>query len=265
MMLGSVAGCSDGRGCAGRSETSESPGSPPAAPFDGGMVPRVITPDGATALAPPPPEGPPPAECSGRALDFAAVVNDPRCKVGARRAKALRAALEADGGAALRALRQVARPAEGGGLEVAVTNAGATALVLPLSWHRELPAFTALAEDTRHGQVFELEPPRLDDAEALDAGAGDGSAPGDAGDAGATDLHPTFAQIELSPGGSIKGVVRISPRIVRRLAPSCPDGGTCAPARLAPGPYTLHLGELLLDVEAGPPARLPWTVTEVLP
>ena len=49
--------------------------------------------------------------------------------------------------------------------------------------------------------------------------------------------------------------VKVDPTIVKRLDRS--DGGG-APAKLMPGKYTLHVGQLVSDVEAGPPARIPW-------
>lgn len=268
-LLVALGACSDERGCGARSERAEDPETGIVEPFDGGMAPRVITPDGATVFAPPAAEGGPPAACSGRALTFLGVVTDARCRVGARRAQALRAALEADGGAPLRALRQVVAPSDGGRLALSVINEGPSALVLPLSWHRDLPAFTALAEDVPRGEVYELEAPRFAPDERFDAGLTDGASPEAAHGIDAStepsEIHPTFAQIELLPGASIQGTVVVAPRVARRLRPPCPDGGTCAPARLKAGKYMLHLGELLLDVEAGPPARWPWTAPEVLP
>ena len=75
-----------------------------------------------------------------------------------------------------------------------------------------------------------------------------------------------FARIVLAPGGAAVATDRDPPS--RRCASlgaadaggdRCVDGGRRArPSRLAKGRYTLHVGELLTDVEAGPPARVTW-------
>lgn len=186
-------------------------------------------------------------DASAGATSFVSVLLDPRCAIGSARAKQLRADLEGDGGAV--ALKQEARldpgpsaVAEGLRVEVRLVNTGKLPLVLPLSHHSKLPAFTALAEDARRA-IFELEPPTLD---------------------GVTDsVRPRFAALSLPPGGAAVAAVNVTPKITRRIAPACPadgngsgEGGACAPPKLPKGRYTLHVGQLVTDVEAGPPARI---------
>ena len=117
-------------------------------------------------------------------------------------------------------------------------NVGKTPLTLPISWHPKLPAFTALAEDEEHHALYELELPKLDVRDAADAGS-----------------H--IARIVLAPGAFAHARVAVSPNITKRIAPSC-DDGPCAPPKLAPGNYTLHIGQLVCDVAAGAPARIAW-------
>lgn len=184
--------------------------------------------------------GPIDAACSGAELSLAAAVVDKRCAIESSRAKQLRAALERDGGPPV-TLRQEAKVASDGRIALRLVNTGASALVLPLSYSAKLPAFSVLAEDDKHS-VFELESPRLEvAAEKAD--------------------RPRFARIVLAPGAAAVASFTVSPVVSRVLgrgrgvaADKCPDGGTCAPSRLAKGHYTLHVGELLTDVEAGPPA-----------
>ncbi|MBS2014368.1 MAG: hypothetical protein JST00_15885 [Deltaproteobacteria bacterium] len=189
----------------------------------------------------------PRADASAGATSFVSVLLDPRCAIGSARAKQLRADLEGDGGGA--PLKQEAKldpgpsaVAEGFRVEVRLVNAGRQPLILPLSHHSKLPAFTALAEDA-HRAIFELEPPTLD---------------------GVTDTaRPRFAALSLPPGGAAVATVNVTPKITRRIAPACPEegrgageGGTCSPPKLPKGRYTLHVGQLVTDVEAGAPARI---------
>jgi hypothetical protein len=119
-------------------------------------------------------------------------------------------------------------------------------LTLPLSFSAKLPAFTVLAEDDRH-TLYELEPPRLEVASSGPEGA-------------ASNDRPHFARIVLSPGGAAVATIRINSAVVRVVGrgpgDKCDGGPACAPSRLAKGHYTLHLGELLTDVEVGAPARV---------
>lgn len=176
--------------------------------------------------------------CTGPRIDLAAAVVDPRCAIGSSEAKRLRVPLEVDGAAPL--LRQEAAR-EDDAVVVRVVSTSDKPLVLPLSWHPKLPAFTALAEDDAH-QLFELEAPRLVPP----------SAP--------AEEKAHFARVVLAPGAVAFAKPALSTKIEKRIVPSCPEGEACAPARLAPGTYTLHVGQLLIDVEAGAPARLPWMV-----
>jgi hypothetical protein len=192
-------------------------------------------------------DGPPDPACTGGEIAFAAAVVDPRCAVSATRAKKLRALLERDGGAV--GLRQEAKVVEEGRVALRLVNKGSASLTLPLSFHAKLPAFSVLAEDERH-TLYELEPPQL---ELRDPGQGGRS-------------H--FARIVLPPGGVAVATIAISRVIVRVLgrgaADPCKDagadggGGPCSATRLPKGHYVLHVGELLTDVEAGAPARVPF-------
>lgn len=177
--------------------------------------------------------------CSGASLSFSAVLADPRCAIGSSRAKLLRAEIEFDGGAA--PLKQEAKLDPGpsatpDGIRVVLrlVNAGTTTLTLPLSHHTKLPAFTTLAEDA-HRAIFELEPPKLENV---------------------TDSQkPRFAVLALPPRGAVTATVTVGTTIARRIAPAC-DAGTCAPPKLPKGKYTLYLGQLVTDVEAGAPAKV---------
>lgn len=187
--------------------------------------------------------------CSGAEVSLASALADPRCAIGSGKAKAIRAELEREGKKL--PLRQEAKlvaatsgPSAGdgsaGGATVAVrlVNTGTTTITLPLSYSSQLPAFTALAEDARRA-LFELEAPRLTIAEGSRTG------------------KPRFARIALPPGGAATVTVVVGTTVVRRLDPPC-DAGTCAPARLPGGKYTLHVGQLVSDVETGAPARVEW-------
>jgi hypothetical protein len=196
------------------------------------------------------PDGPIDPACSGSDIALAVAVVDKRCAVGSARAKQLRAMLEHDGGGdAHLPLRQEAKVGADGRVVLRLLNTGSASLTLPLSFSAKLPAFTVLAEDDRHS-LYELEPPRLDVA----AGSPEAAAAND---------RPHFARIVLAPGGAAVASVVISSAIVRVVGrgpeagagtEKCADGGSCA--RLPKGRYTLHVGELLTDVEAGPPARV---------
>jgi hypothetical protein len=191
------------------------------------------------------PDGPVDAACSGMEIAFDVAVVDKRCAIGSGRAKQLRATLERDGGGL--PLRQEAKVAPDGRVVVRLVNTGPAALILPLSFSAKLPAFTVIAEDDRHS-LYELEPPRFEVGAPSAAAAND---------------RPHFARIVLPPGGAAVATIAVQggvARVVGRSAAAekCPDGGTCAPSRLAKGRYVLHVGELLTDVEAGAPARVTW-------
>jgi hypothetical protein len=195
-------------------------------------------------------EGPPDPACTGGDVALASAIVDVRCATDAARAKKLRALLERDGGAA--GLRQEARVVEGGRLALRLVNGSGSTLVLPLSFHGKLPAFSVLAEDERH-TLYELAPPAL---ELRDPGEG---------------ARTHFARIALTPGGSASAILAIAPAIVRVLgrgagdpcrgvdaAPQ--DGGPCNLASLPKGTYVLHVGELLTDVAIDAQARVIWTL-----
>lgn len=186
-------------------------------------------------------DGPIDATCSGTGIALAVVVIDKRCAIGSGRAKQLRALLERDGGVAV-PLKQTARTGADGRVILEVQNAGSAPLTLPLSFSAKLPAFTVIAEDERHS-LYELEPPRLE----VVASAAERD-------------RPHFARIVLAPGGVATTSLTIDAavaRVVRRgPGDKCDGGPACTPARLPKGRYTMHVGELLTDVEAGAPARV---------
>lgn len=193
--------------------------------------------------------------CTGPEISFAVAVVDERCAIGSPRAKALRAALEGDGGVAL-ALRQEAKAEPDGRISLRMINTGSVPLTLPLSWSAKLPSFTVLAQDEHHA-IFELAPPHFEPSGASGGG----------GDASARSDRAHFARIVLPPGGAAMALLTLDTAVTKELTPrrrdgsaACRDGGACAPSRLTRGRYVLHIGELFTDVEAGPPARVPWVV-----
>ena len=191
------------------------------------------------------PAGPVDAACSGAELAFAAAVVDPRCSISAARAKQLRAILERDGSAGALPLRQEAKVLADGRVALRLVNTGPQPLTLPLSFSARLPAFSVIAEDERHSLV-ELAPPRLD----VTAGSAEARADND---------RPHFARIVIAAHGAAVATIAISTvveRVLRRAPGDKCDGGACAPSRLPRGHYTLHIGELLTDVEVGAPARV---------
>lgn len=176
------------------------------------------------------------AACRGESVDLVRVLFDERCAVDRVTAARL---LGANGATKL---EQRAEVEEGGAVVVTLVNAGPKGVTLPLSYHERLPAFSALALDEAKN-LFELVPPRFARPTDSDAGA-----------------KARFARVFLPPGGRARATVIVSPVVVRRIAPKCEgDAASCAPSRLAPGRYSLHVGQLLADVAAGPPAVVPWT------
>lgn len=182
--------------------------------------------------------------CTGPSIDLAAVLADKRCATNAATAKALRAAIEADAKLA-GTLKQEAKRGADGRLELVLVNRGPAAVTLPLSFHPKIPAFVVLADNANESALFELETPRLDVAHAEDADAG----------------GARFARIVLPPSGKATARIAIDPKVVRRVDRKVVDGGAPpAPARLAPGKWTLHVGQLVTDVETGEPATIAWEI-----
>ena len=179
----------------------------------------------------------------GGDVSFAVAVVDERCAIGRVRAKKLRAALEHDGGP-LAMLRQEGKVLDDGRVAVRLVNTGPAALSLPLIFSAVLPAFLVMAED--EGQtVYELAAPRF---EVATAGPGP-----------RTRAH--FARIVLEPGGAATATLTIDPAIASVVARR--GGGDRADAgasKLTKGHHVLRVGELLTDVEAGAPARVPFDV-----
>ena len=185
-------------------------------------------------------DGPPDLACTGAEIAFAVAVVDARCAISAARAKKLRALLERDGGIGL---RQDAKLSPDGRVTLRLVNKSGISLSLPLSFHGKLPVFSVLAEDARH-TLYELASPEL---ELRDRGEGSRS-------------H--FARIVLPPEGAATTTFAVSPTILRVLGRGATDpcrttdAGACGAAKLEKGHYILHVGELLTDVEGGPPARV---------
>lgn len=184
--------------------------------------------------------------CTGATIELATALADRRCATNAATAKALRAAIEADAKLA-GALKQEAKRGADGRLEVWLVNGGAKPVTVPLSWHPKIPAFVVLADNPNENVLYELETPRLEVGRAED---------GDAGAAGAR-----FARVVLPPSGRAVARITIEPKVVKRVDRKVVDGGApAAPARLAPGKWTLHVGQLVTDVETGEPATIAWDV-----
>jgi hypothetical protein len=187
-------------------------------------------------------DGPVDAACvGGKGVDvsLASAVVDPRCAIGRVRARQLRELLEHDGGPPV-SLRQEARVLEDGRVAHRLVNVGSVALTLPLIFSATLPAFLVMAED--EGQtLYELATPRFEVA------------------ASKTRAH--FARIVLEPGGAAVATITVDPGIgsvvARRGGGDRADAGA---SRLPKGHYVLRIGELLTDVEAGAPARVPFDV-----
>jgi len=191
-----------------------------------------------------PSEGPVDPACvggKGGELSFATAVVDERCAIGRVRAKKLRAALEQDGGPPV-PLRQEGKVLEDGRVAVRLVNTGSVALSLPLIFSSALPAFLVMAED--EGQtLYELAAPRFD----VNA-------------SGAARTRAHFARIVLESGGAATATLTIDPTIASVVARRGGDRADAGASKLAKGHYVLRVGELLTDVEAGAPARVPFDV-----
>ena len=190
-------------------------------------------------------EGPVDPACvasKGGELSFASAVVDERCAIGRVRAQKLRASLEQDGGPPP-PLRQEGKVLDDGRVAIRLVNTGSAPLTLPLIFSSSLPAFLVMAED--EGQtLYELAAPRFDVA-----AAGTGSR---------TRAH--FARIVLEPGGAATATLTIDPAIASVVARRGGNRADAGASKLAKGHYVLRVGELLADVEAGAPARVPFDV-----
>jgi len=186
-------------------------------------------------------DGPVDAACvggKGVEVSLAKAVVDERCAIGRVSAKRLRALLERDGGPPV-SLRQEAKVLEDGRIALRLVNTGPVALTLPLIFSATLPAFLVMAED--EGQtLYELASPRFDVA------------------ASKTRAH--FARIVLEPGGVATATITVDPGIASVVARRGGDRADAGASRLPKGHYVLRVGELLTDVEAGAPARVPFDV-----
>lgn len=168
-------------------------------------------------------------------VDLERALGDARCATNAATAKSLRAAVEAEGKAPLAQEAKI----EGDRVVLRLVNKGQKPLVLPLSFHADVPSFSMLLEAVDTRALYEMEPTTI--------------APVDAGTAA------RFARIRLAPGAAATVKVGLPKKIMKRIAPAC-EAGTCAPEKPSPGTYKLHVGQLISDVESGLPASLDWTV-----
>lgn len=178
--------------------------------------------------------------CTGAKVDLAAALASGRCATSSGDAKALRAAYEANA-AAGGALVQEAKRAEDGRVELRLVNRGTAPVALPLSYHPKIPAFVVLADEAKGKELYELATPKLDVPED-EAGAA------------------RFARIVLPPSGVAVARIAIDATIVRRVDKRDAGAGAKVPPRLGPGLWTLHIGQLVTDVETGDPATLAWSV-----
>jgi len=181
-----------------------------------------------------------PACIGGKGVDvsLASAVVDERCAIGRVRAQKLRVLLEHDGGPPV-SLRQEAKVLDDGRIALRLVNTGPVALTLPLIFSATLPAFLVMAED--EGQtLYELAAPRFDVV------------------ASKTRAH--FARIVLEPGGVAIATITIDPGVASVVARRGGDRADAGASKLPKGHYVLRVGELLTDVEAGAPARVPFDV-----
>jgi hypothetical protein len=181
-----------------------------------------------------------PACVGGKGADVAlgTVVVDARCAIGRVRARQLRALLEHDGGPPA-PLRQEAKLLEDGRIVHRLVNVGPAPLTLPLIFSASLPAFLVMAED--EGQtLYELATPRFD--------------------VNAVKGRAHFARIVLEPGGAAVAAITPDLAIASVMARRGGDRADAGPSTLPKGHYVLRVGELLTDVEAGAPARVPFDV-----
>lgn len=243
LLLGASGGCDacsrGGESPSGGTEASApTTGEEPVAEEEGTEGAEAGSPGAARA------DAGPAAACAGAEVDAARALADARCAVGAIAVRKLRAAAE-DAGVASR-LVQRAVAEEDGSVTLRITNTGKRSVTLPLLDHPDLPAFTVLAQEAGGG-LLELAPPTLS-ASAV---------PGDGGvfDGGAR--RSRFARVRLPAGGALVARLVPSTEVRGRLSPPC-EAGPCAPRVLAPGAYILHVGQLFVDLETGPPARVAW-------
>jgi hypothetical protein len=187
-----------------------------------------------------------PAACDGFAIPLIEAALDDRCAVSERDWAAL-----VDGGSRQRegrGLRQEVR-LDGDAVVFSLVNHGEAATVIPLRLHPNRPeqAVSVVVEDDRHA-VFELFPPFIDVARSrLDGGAG----------------RVRSARIRVAAGGAASLRLHIDPRVAKRLdqngnATPCGDAQPCTPHHLPKERYVLYVGQLITDVDAGPPAHMEW-------
>jgi hypothetical protein len=202
--------------------------------------------------------------CEGPSIALVAAAVDARCAIAERAYTSLLAEAaerSPDGAAPPSPLRQIARR-DGDRVRVTLANLGTAPVDVPLrlrAGKREL-AFSVLAEDASHS-VFELAPahPELEPA-AGDAAARDAAA----GDASAGDVRTS--RIRLPPAGVAIARLAIDLHVVKRLEPGAPPDASASASgprpgeRLPRGKYLLHIGQLVTELETGPPAHVAWEV-----
>jgi hypothetical protein len=179
--------------------------------------------------------------CQGAAIDLAAAISDPACAITSGIAKSTRAVFEIAADAGKHSLRQEAVRLDDGRIEVRLVNKGTAAVALPLSWHPKIPAFVVLADNVREKAIYELDAPPL----AVELDGGPPSA--------------RFARVTILPGGHAFARIAINPKIVRRAGKATADAGSL-PDKIGDGKWTLHVGQLVTDVDTGEPASLVWLI-----
>ena len=235
LWLGLAILCAGCDGCRNDAETAASDAEAPEpldAAADVGIVPKTREPlvDAAAHLDPIDPA------CAD-AVDLERALGDARCAIPSSTAKALRAAIEGEG-TGKAPLAQEAK-LEGDHVVLRLVNKGTKPLVLPLSFHPDVPSFSMLVEEDH--TLYEMEPTKLSPP-SMDAGAG-----------------ARFARIQLAPGAAAIVKAALPTKIAKRIAPAC-EAGICGPSKLPAGTYKLHVGQLVTDVESGLPASVEWVV-----
>jgi hypothetical protein len=186
-----------------------------------------------------------PPVCEGKSLSLIQSVTDERCAILHEEWASL---------APPTAIRPKAELEPPTTIRFSLTNPGDTTIDLPLRFQAASAQLTCVAEDKDH-VLYELAPPTLLDLPS-DAGAGEGiTDPAKLRairqdsilrDGGKARVHS--ARVRLAAKGSISARFTVNPTIEKRIAPRC-DGGSCTPpAKLPKGHYTLHVGQIFVDL-----------------
>lgn len=195
-----------------------------------------------------------PPACEGKSLSLIQSVTDERC------------AIRHDEWASLGTPSSTIRPkaelagagdAAAASIRFSLTNTSKTAAIdLPLRFQADKAQLSVVAEDKDH-ILYELASPTLLDLPS-DAGVTEGitdpmklrairqeSILRDR-DAEANKSRVYSARVRLAPQGSVSARYLVNTTIERRIAPSC--DACAAPSKLGAGRYTLHLGQMFVDL-----------------